>query len=386
MPEPSGSLSETFAEVSGAPAGEVQYGWCYTDWKDGKEIAAEHREHDYLNEEPYATQVRNILEQLGLPMPKPQEIFRGTHHDLLFLNSHGVVLRIGPTEVEDLMNPGFLQPLGWAETDLKVKNIIPDRFKGYASQKDTTISVAIYPGVELYESWAQSKDHPQRAGDLRGFLSKIGQGMFDVSDYNKGVVRVADDDGKEVSVEILMDAENEWNTSVEELTRKRDDSLRTLEKEFDNKADVMAQMMRDVFGETGDAGLLQRAFEVHQPLRRLFWEAFGSVKGPSDMPDPGQMGAFWDACKRVTNHPETAVMPCWHQDVNEEGKAVFVQEDVYVPHVVLYRQWTKEKADQVVQPINQTEALKAAVQRAHTRQVTSAAENRSTVQPQTPGF
>src|SRR6218665_2216617 len=57
--------------------GGFEYGWGYTDHKTGKEIGKDFRTVDYLNDEPYATRVHAMLDQLGLPVPKAGEVFRG---------------------------------------------------------------------------------------------------------------------------------------------------------------------------------------------------------------------------------------------------------------------------------------------------------------------
>jgi hypothetical protein len=367
------NLTDIFAGFSGAQEAEFQYGWCYTDaeWKNdvNTAIMPQFREHDYMRDEPYATQIKNILQQLGLPLPKPEEIYHGTHHDLLFLNSHGVVLRVGPTEAEELINPGFLQPLGWVETELKVKNVTPKQYEKFASQQETAVSVVIYPGIELFPHWRKSPDRPKNLVDYQGFVQKTGQTcLFDQSEFNKGVIRVADDDGHEAAVVLLADVENEWNAPSPELAQRRSASLRQMEARFDNKADAIAQMMEEVFGGIEGFKYLQRAFEAHQPLRRLFWEAFGAVKGPSDKPDPAKMNAFWEACASVNNNPAATTMPCWHQETDAAGKTVFIREEACVPHVVLYHPWTGDVADNATQPLRQTPVLAAAVQQAHARQ------------------
>ena len=52
-------------EQPGAPRGGFEYGWCYTDHKTGKTIREDFRKTDYLKDEPYATRVQAMLEQLG---------------------------------------------------------------------------------------------------------------------------------------------------------------------------------------------------------------------------------------------------------------------------------------------------------------------------------
>ncbi len=340
------------------------YGWCTTDHKSGKQIRREFRTADYINDEPYASRVHAMLEQLGLPQPATEQVFRGTHHDLLFLNNHGVVVRIGPTDVEDLMNPGILQPLGWLEDkDTPIKGSLP-------------LTVAIYPGIELmeqYDSLPPDKK-PPLVGRLSELLRVTNQGSGDsATQGNTGVIRIIDSSGKEVAVQMLVDADNEFNGSSHAIATRRSTTLKahaaTSPTEAPNKGELMFNTLRDVFNAAKNVHYWERALEAHQPLRVLFGEAFQGVEPVTGKPDEAKRKAFWDKCASVTNNPQPTTMATWKSEKAPDGGLTFTREEIPVPNLVLYRPWTGLSADQVVAPIQQTPELKAAVQRAHTEQM-----------------
>lgn len=351
-------------EAGAAPReGGFEYGWCYTDHKTGKEIRKDYRSIDYMNDEPYATRVHAMLDQLGLPKPQDGEIFRGTHHDLLFLNSHGVVLRIGPQDVEDLMNPGILQPLGWLEdTDNKVK----------VGKLDLPLTVAIYPGVELSSQYYDAKKKPALAGSLYDLLSATNQGAGDVcSPGNTGIIRVLDDDGKEVAVQLLVDADNEWNGASKNLREVRSSHLReqsgsAAQRPQDvGRGDILRNTLSAVFNAVQNVRYWEKAYEVHQPLRHMFWDAFGKMDAVTGLPDTPARQKFWETCAAVTNKPRAITLPVWQMQKDAAGNVSYQRQEIHVPHLVLYRPWTGAAADQIVQPIQQSKGLRDAVGKEH---------------------
>lgn len=348
--------------------GGFEYGWCRTDHKAGTAIRKDFRSADYMNDEPYATRVHAMLDQLGLPKPQAGEIFRGTHHDLLFLNSHGVVVRIGPTDVEDLMNPGILQPLGWLE----------DRDNMLDHGKPVPLTVAVYPGIELYTQFADlpAAERPPLISGLSGLLAATKQGSSDMSDNNCGIIRVVGDNGEEVAVKILLDADNSYNGSSRDLAAKRSSSLMAhaatarstqLSSPADapNKGEMVFNTLRDVFNAAKDVRYWARAFETHQPLRQLFWDAFRDVPAVTGLPDEAKRAAFWQKCASVTNKPQPEMLPLWRSEKTPDGGITFTRDEIPVPNLVLYRPWTGREADQAILPISQTPELVAAVARAH---------------------
>ncbi|MGM0423103.1 MAG: hypothetical protein ACQEQL_08425, partial [Pseudomonadota bacterium] len=285
---------------------DFQYGWCYTDHKDGREIRDDFRGIDFFNDHPYAKRVERMLGQMGLPLPEEAQIFRGTHHDMLFLDSHGVVIRIGPLDVEDLMNPGILQPLGWLEDQShKVQTDV-------LTEQTAPLTVAIYPGIELYKNYLDDNQRPKSAGDLEDFLYLTGAGLGDVKGPNKGVIRLQDEKtGGEVAVEMLLDPDNTFNRSAPHTSSERSSIMERGKKAHKNKGDLMLHTLTETFKTAQNVSHWQRAFQLHQPLRNLFWQAFNDVKKSKDNPDPQKIQAFWDKCAAVTVSPERQKMQVW---------------------------------------------------------------------------
>lgn len=343
--------------------GGFEYGWCYTDHKTGKEIRKDFRTVDYLNDEPYATRVHAMLEQLGLPAPKAGEVFRGTRHDLLFLNSHGVVVRIGPQDVQDLMNPGILQPLGWLEDRGTVTE---------TGKCKLPLTVALYPGVELYDQYEMGLQKPQVIDRLYDVMKSNDFGIEDVLGHgNTGIIRVLGDDGKEVGVRVLIDADNNFNAASSGMRKTLAKHMAAqLGSASENatsvrKDDVLMNTLRDVFNHARHAPYLEKAYQVHQPLRNMFWDAFQGVAAVAGVPDADKRDAFWQTCSAVTNKPMQVTLPVWRTSKDADGKMNFERSELHVPHVVLYRPWTGETADLAVQPIMQSAQMRDAVGQAH---------------------
>ncbi|MDY0009821.1 MAG: hypothetical protein RBS08_08950 [Bdellovibrionales bacterium] len=352
-------------EQPGAPRGGFEYGWCYTDHKTGKTIREDFRKTDYLKDEPYAARVHAMLEQLGLPMPEEGEIFRGTRHDLLFLNSHGVVLRIGPQDVQDLINPGFLQPIGWIEdrqSPLKVPGA-----------GDLPLTVAIYPGIEVDASAeTDERYHSPSMKSLYEVLVETKQDMGDVTTTgNTGFIHVLDDDGAEVPVRVVVDVDNVANGASAQTREQIKTSMKeqrvnaSSEGTPMHKGELLFNALTAVFNSVSNNRYWKKAFEVHQPLRQMFWDAFGGVEPVSGTPKAEALKKFWETCAAVTNKPREMTLPVWQMKKDEEGRMRFDRQELHVPHLVLYRSWTMDEADKIVQPIKQAKGLRDMVQAAH---------------------
>lgn len=343
-----------------------EYGWCYTDEKDGQKIRKDLPRADYATAKPYANIARYMLDKLGLPWP--ERIFRGSTHDLLFLNSHGIVVRIGPTDVEALMNPGILQPLGWVEDRESLVHV-----KGVS--QGIPFSVTLYPGIEQYNSFyrrykseengrRKSCDEENRTcffGDTRSFLRDTYQGMGDCYERNQGVLRIVDETAEETAVAVLLDSDNERNSAAPSVQAERAACLKAEASQFSNKAECVDRMFQCMFNDAGLARPYHRAFQVHQPLRQMFWEAFRN----QDKPDVTLREAFWEKCAAVTNNPETVVLPTWRLYQTEDGDKVFRRSETVIPAMVLYRPWTGDPVDDIAKSISLSPELKERVRQAH---------------------
>ena len=191
MPEETQEINSAEAAFTARQAPFI-YGWCYTDHKDknGKEIRKKFRHTDYVQDEPYASALKSMIAKLGLPEPDISQYFRGTHHELLFVESHGVVLKIGPTDIEDLIHPAILQPLGWME------------------DKENKLTVAIYPGIELLKHFSGDRS---AMADVESALRRTGQGAQDMHESNLGIIRLKGNK----PVQMALDVDNQYNGTTD---------------------------------------------------------------------------------------------------------------------------------------------------------------------------
>lgn len=370
------SVHRAFNQFAAPPAMErlpeaehFKYGWCHTDHKDGLDLRKDYRSKDYMNEQPYAACVAAMLKELGLPQPDNAQIFRGTYHDMLFLDSHGVVIRIGPTDVQDLMNPGILQPLGWLEDK---KHMIKH------GSGEVPLTVAIYPGIELYKNFMMQENRPEQAVEnLSDFLKWTHQNPYDVTENNQGIIRILDENGqREIAVPILLDPDNRFNGSLDDTTERRSKALKDAQKNTSNKHEIISMALRAVFNaasqkpadysdtiEPPNINHWHRAMEVHAPLRELFWEAFDTEQSKTARADPAALNRFWEKCRTATNKPTSMSVPCWSVTTDENGQPAFSRHEETV-ETILYRPWTENEEDKHIQPLVSND-LRTAVARAH---------------------
>lgn len=268
---------------------EFKYGWCHTDHKDGKKIRENWREIDYMQDASTADFVSKTLKMYGLPQPDlKNEVFRGTHHDLLFLDSHGVVLRIGPTNVEELVNPAIIQPLHWTD------------------DKNSDIAIAIYPGIELYKNIDKHDNSLGNLDDLRSATERFGNEDHDSSKHNAGFIRVMDNKGSEGALPIILDADAHFNKSTKQKPSLNKSKTKSSEKGVSHTNALEAifneqksNLIDKDFNEAIDVGLYMQAFEYHQPIRRIFTRAFSEN---SNTPDPKLLNQAWQMIGNYHNH------------------------------------------------------------------------------------
>lgn len=310
------------------------YGWCRTDHKSGQRLRREFRDDDYVFDEPYATRTRAMLDKLGLPMPKAGQVFRGTNHDMIFLNSHGVVVRIGPTDVEDLANPAIVQPLGWLEDREKMIN---------HGGQPVPFSVVIYPGIELNRHFY---DAHGLEGDCYSFMRRSEQATGDIGVDNQGIVHVADEDGTSKTMRVLLDSDNVYNRSSYFLARRRQDAAdllgTTLIAAGARRDAVIDNVLRHVFNNA--SVLWHKVFEKHLPLRQLFWAGLDSPDAAAALPGGPGLDHFWSACAAAVKRPLSLTVPVWRSEVASDGQTKISCVPLTVD-VTLRRPWTGYRAD-----------------------------------------
>tara|TARA_R110002126_G_scaffold13118_3_gene56698 strand:- start:218912 stop:222628 length:3717 start_codon:yes stop_codon:yes gene_type:complete len=310
----------------------IRYGWCHTDHKAGLEIRPKFRQVDYIQDEKYAASVAAMLKKMGLPQPDIQQVFRGTHHDLLFLDDHGVVVRIGPTKVNDLIHPAIIQPLGWLDDE------------------ENEITVAIYPGVELMNDMGDTNYATMKLSTLRSGLQRAGHGVGDVVRDNAGVVHV-DRGGVDMPIAILLDPDSEWNGALS--TGGFGDSLSRIRASVNNgsarpnKSEILDEAITSISALAQDMRGWEAFFKSHQPLRTRFWL---SQKGreDEDTPEPEYMKMFWDECHSLKQKPKNYIQHKYTPYVNEHGVSVYRYSRHEILNAALVSPWTKKEGDQHV--------------------------------------
>lgn len=215
---------------------------------------------DYVQNSDTARFVSETLKKYGLPQPcVKSEVFRGRGHDLLFLDSHGVVIRIGPTNVSDLLNLGILQPIHWVDDE------------------NTAITIAIYPGIELYKNINKHNSLFGNVGKLTRIIKAFGNNHHDNDARNCGVVNVYDKKGNERLLPIALDPDNHFLAK----TKKKPVVMRSnlysdghenihMQKTHIEAIQTVYEERKRLFNRCSYADLYMQAFEYHQPLRRAF--------------------------------------------------------------------------------------------------------------------
>lgn len=291
----------------------IRYGWCHTDHKDGTAIRAAYARPDYVFDPDTAEPVAAALARLGLPAPGRGDVFRGTHHDMLFVDSHGVVIRIGPTDVTDLIHPAILQPLGW----------LPDVAETYDGDR---LSIAIYPGIHLWRDTAMAAS----VEEIGRVLARDGHAALDISPRNMGLVPVTRPDGAPAAATVLIDTDNQLNGLEDHYERqRRQDIMKAGAASGTPPPALMSAIMASASRGWSTLDDQLAAFEMHQPLRFLFCRKL----------EAGRMDEFWARCAALAARDHEAVLSA------AEQSAAAAQGLRVRPLPVLRHPWTESTAD-----------------------------------------
>lgn len=232
---------------------DIEYGWCYTDKKDGKsirEFCGEKARLDFFELSHSKKFIEKALKKYGLPMPKEDEIFRGKDEDILFIDSHGLVIRIGDHQsIERSANPAILQPIHWTEDD------------------NSNMVLSIYPGVHLYNN---NEGNYFKTVSLHFIMLCFGNKFFDRIPENIGGIQAMDETGKQMLVKLLIDPSHNDHPYRERASIEVTDP-KSLEQSIEtlltnNRCEEYEQSHKIKF----NADLYRQAFEYHQPLRHAF--------------------------------------------------------------------------------------------------------------------
>lgn len=324
--------------IAAQKAAGVTYGWCYTDHKKGLELRPGMRDDDYVLHQPFAAATCRMLTRMGLPLPHPGQVFRGTNHDLLFLESHGVVVRIGHTDVPDLIHPGILQPLGWLD------------------DPDTKISAVIYPGIELYTDFVNQGGDAGLTAVVQSLLSRTQQGIGDITETNLGIVRIRRD-GMEVPVPILLDADNGYNGTGRPIDKEEKQILIRSEMGGPRPLSAMIrQCLNGVYDTQSPIADWRAAFEVHQPLRTAYWMAWCNRDPHHDDADPARLQRFWDLCAKAATTVQRVLTHEW-EDTKTRDSAPAEAYRQRLSEFTLYKAWTGKDDDKKTRRIGAAAAF-----------------------------
>lgn len=216
-----------------------------------------------------ALEVLKLFQKMGLPAPRGgDEFLSGLEGYLVFLNQHGVVIRIEPSDSKK----GFYKADRINDNALIVKPL--------ASIKAGNALIEICPGV-AQETKKENNEY------LRQQLEKQGIKFWDYKLSNIGRIpihTVKFPDGMPVVVDRL---------AVKKLTASINFVRRAL----------------DLFRDYSQGEAAKAEEELYGPLRHAFKEAW---------PDPGKMKQFWSLCERYTR--EGKLVAGWNQPQSEDAR------------------------------------------------------------------
>lgn len=212
--------------------------------------------------------VDRVLRKLGLPVPEHYgEYLAATEGALLFLNDHGIVIRIEngiPDGAERInSNPRILQPLG--------------------SIKAGSAIIEICPGCHPCEI-------RQQAYDLQDHLMQDGVRFWDIKLINVGILPLKTPAFPE-GVPVVID-----RLAVDWLTESVAPVAEALERRVDHQ--------KEIYGD------LQTQFSAAWP------------DGNED-PDTEKMQAFWEACRAA--HDRGLLVAGWNEGHAIPGKVMSVR-------------------------------------------------------------
>lgn len=289
----------------------IEYGWCYTDHKKGRDIRPFYRDVDYVFGEKYSSEAQKLIGELMLPIPNLEEVYRGTYNDMLLADSHAFTVRIGNIDIEKLINPFFLQPIGWIQSD--------------------NVTVALYPGVERSEQVYKTPDSFCKAGEeFKAKMAKADTEHKDKFFYNTGVIQVQSKKKLE-DVVVVIDTDNSAIGLSKEIEEKKSEVWKRNCSIFNNKADALAATIYEVYGDKKCVQSNIRAFEKHQSLRRRFFDACDG----SSVLNKAKLGKLYDTCYEMVDNPKSFTCPTWKKEGNLHKPA-----DIIVNNTKLYNSWT----------------------------------------------
>lgn len=260
-----------------------------------------------------------LLDQLGLPLPDNKCVFRGNGHKSLFLDSHGVVIRLSYLDLENVATSGNLQPLGWVEN------------------KKTGLNAVLYPGLLPYEKRA---DESFLDDTLTSIMHEAEHDTCDIKPANTGVIFI-DRNGQESAVAVNFDVDEAYAGIELYASDFRKEWIRQKKETLGDK--LPSTVLREFALSSTTHPLFDHykmAHDSHQFLRTLFWQEHER--------DPGKLQGFWTRCANLVERPERVMRYEWSCATREDGTPVWTQDRAIIENVALYRAWNGNSEDRAV--------------------------------------
>lgn len=289
---------------------EFDYGWCYADYR---EPGVDKRD-DGAEGLVYALGTRgaiaDMFKTLGLPIPDEEEVYRGRQGDMVFLNSHNLVIKVlSKFDPLEFTNPGIAQPLGWLHDET------------------TRVTMAIYPGLKLLARDPKFAAHyhkqqlkgktrrgkqPKREemSKLALMIDSAGNEPRDVRvAHNIGLIPALSSLGREELGLSLIDTDTRFNARSS-LHRNQEPRPRA-DLHPSQQASAMHAILDQLLTELEEKRDVSDAFNLndyrqmgryHAPLRRAFSMMFTGGDGQAlDKPDSKRLDNFWQMAKNFAS-------------------------------------------------------------------------------------
>jgi len=284
-------------------ATSADYGWCHTLPPESSKAkiqicdnTKQPMRRDFISDPFYSKRTKALLRTLGLKIPSENEIIRGRADEILFLNSHGLVIKIGKNPLYELINPAILQPLTWVS--------------------DGILNASIFPGIQHLEynsAQHENKTEFYEGGSSEtsvviGFLIDSYQKANDVINQNIGTIPI-ENRPFVTNMPLLLDADKINNGDIEEERAIEKASL-IKNSVLKNRHKVVFDIMEYLYKDIPRYNFFMKAFIAHQPLRDQFNHALGQTAESQRLK---LLKDVYQRCRDCVagNDPEVALYSPW---------------------------------------------------------------------------
>jgi hypothetical protein len=281
-------LDQITIETADAFQDACTYGGCKTDLpsKQTGEGYIKYIRRDYIHGDKHQLIAKKLFARLGLPLPSKEQIYRGQHEDLLFLDQYGLTMRIGEIDVADFINPAILQPLSWITIE--------------------GLTCAIYPGIRHqdfnpsehidYEEFCS--DSSQYSSTVTSFLTSSFQKANDTINVNVGLVRSTLGNLKG-DIPLLFDVNSDNNHTIDDDFKAIKDIINTIN--IEDRPQGMIDIMAILYSDIDHFAAFMAAQHVHHPLRQ---ELSNALAQDNTALRQEKMAHFFAHCEQLTRCPE----------------------------------------------------------------------------------